>query len=79
MNKKYPKLFERGRIGGLEIENRIVKAATGTYLANPDLSVSDRMLAFYADMARGGAGLVFADNAIIMDEYHMGLGAWSDK
>jgi len=79
MNKHYPKLFERGRIGRLEIVNRIVKAATGTYLANPDMSVSDRMLSFYADMARGGAGLVFADNAIIMDEYHMGIAGFADK
>ena len=79
MNKKYPRLFERGMIGQLEVKNRIVKAATGTYLANPDLSVSDRMLRFYEDMARGGAGIVFADNAIIVDEYHMGIGGWSDK
>jgi len=79
MNKHYPKLFERGRIGGLEIENRIVKAATGTYLANPDMSVSDRMISFYADMAKGGAGLVFADNAIILDDYHMGIAGFADK
>jgi len=78
-NSNYPKLFERGRIGGLEIKNRIVKAATGTYLANPDMSVSDRMISFYADMARGGSGLVFADNAIVIDDYHMGVAGFSDK
>jgi len=79
MNKHYPKLFERGMIGKVEIENRIVKSATGTYLANPDMSVTDRMLNFYADMARGGAGLVFADNAIILDNYHMGIAGFADK
>jgi len=79
MNKHFPKLFERGMIGKLEIENRIVKSATGTYLANPDMSVTDRMLSFYADMARGGAGLVFADNAIILDNYHMGIAGFADK
>jgi len=75
----YPKLFERGKIGNVEIKNRIVKAATGTYLANPDMSVSERMLSFYADMARGGAGIVFADNATVLHEYHMGVCAAKDE
>jgi 2,4-dienoyl-CoA reductase-like NADH-dependent reductase (Old Yellow Enzyme family) len=75
----YPKLFERGKIGRLEIGNRIVKAATGTYLSNPDNSVTDRQVRFYEEVARGGAGLVFVDNATAVKEYHMGVCAASDE
>ena len=79
MNSNYPMLFERGKIGRLEIKNRIVKAATGTYLANPDMTVTDRQIKFYEEVARGGAGLVFVDNAIVTNDYHMGVTAISDK
>jgi 2,4-dienoyl-CoA reductase-like NADH-dependent reductase (Old Yellow Enzyme family) len=75
----YPKLFERGKIGRLEIGNRIVKACTGTYLSNPDNSVTDRQVRFYEEMTQGGAGLVFVDNALVLKEHHMGICAASDE
>ncbi len=79
MNTMYPKLFGRGKIGRLEINNRIVKACTGTYLSNPDNSVTDRQIRFYEEVARGGSGLVFVDNAAVLKEYHMGVNAASDE
>ncbi len=58
MNRMFPKLFERGQIGTLELPNRIIKAATHTHLATADGAVTDTMLRFYEEVARGGTGLV---------------------
>ncbi|MDR1292473.1 MAG: FAD-dependent oxidoreductase [Clostridiales Family XIII bacterium] len=75
----YPKLFERGKIGRLEIPNRIVRTAMGTYLSNPsDCSVTDRQIRCYEEAAEGGAGLIFMDNAMVVNERHMGISAASD-
>lgn len=77
-NKYYPRLFSRGKMGSLELPNRIVRAATGTYLANPDQSVTERLVRAFETAAAGGAGLVFLDNAVVLPEYHMGVSAASD-
>lgn len=47
-----------GRIGGLEIRNRILMCPMGDCLANDDGTVSDRQIAYYEARARGGAGLL---------------------
>jgi 2,4-dienoyl-CoA reductase-like NADH-dependent reductase (Old Yellow Enzyme family)/thioredoxin reductase len=60
-NSMFPKLFERGRIGKLEIDNRIIKAPTMICLANPDGSVSDILIRHYAETTRGGAGLIIVE------------------
>lgn len=79
MKKMYPKLFERGKIGRMETGNRIVKAATGMYLSNTDGSVSDRLIKFYEEIARGGAGIVFVDDGAVLKEPHMGVCIGSDE
>ena len=63
-NKYYPKLFEKGRIGNVVIKNRIVRNSMGTYLGNPDGTVTDRQIKAYAEAAEGGAGLIFMDDAV---------------
>jgi 2,4-dienoyl-CoA reductase-like NADH-dependent reductase (Old Yellow Enzyme family)/thioredoxin reductase len=65
MTTIFPRLFERGKIGRLEIGNRVVKAATYGALSNPDGSVTDRMIRFYEKVARGGTGLVIVESAWI--------------
>ena len=57
----YPELFRPGRIGALEIPNRIVFAATSSELADGDGLVGDDMVAFYAERAKGGTGLVVVE------------------
>jgi 2,4-dienoyl-CoA reductase-like NADH-dependent reductase (Old Yellow Enzyme family)/pyruvate/2-oxoglutarate dehydrogenase complex dihydrolipoamide dehydrogenase (E3) component len=61
MNKMFPRLFERGKIGGVELENRIIKAATRLALQNPDGTLNDRMTRFYEETARGGVSLVIVN------------------
>ena len=65
MNAMFPKLFERGKIGRLEIKNRVVKAPTYGALSNIDGSVTDRMIRYYEEVARGGTGLVIVESASI--------------
>jgi len=62
-NTMFPKLFERGRMGQLELDNRIVKAPAMLCLVNPDGSVSDRQIRYYTETAHGGAGLVIVEAA----------------
>jgi len=51
-------LFEPFRIKSMEIPNRFVRSATYDGLAEKDGSVSERQLALYEELARGGAGLI---------------------
>lgn len=63
MKSMFPKLFERGKIGQLEIENRIVKAPTMMCMCNADGSVTDILIRYYEETARGGCGLVIVEGA----------------
>lgn len=57
----YPKLFEPGRIGNLELKNRIVMTAMGCSLAESTGEAGARMIRYYAERARGGAGLIITE------------------
>ncbi len=58
VNPRYRKLFEPGRIGTMELKNRIVEAAMGTSLEREDGFVDDRIKDFYEERAKGGVGLI---------------------
>lgn len=51
-------LTKSGKIGQLEIKNRMVMAAMGDLIANPDCTVSDAAIAYYGARAKGGIGLI---------------------
>lgn len=57
MSTGYTNLLAPGRIGKLELKNRIILTAMGTNLAEEDGFVGDRAIAFHAERARGGAGM----------------------
>ncbi|RXZ54824.1 FAD-binding protein [Senegalimassilia faecalis] len=78
-NKFYPKTFERGYIGNLEVENRAIRMPMGTELGNPDGSPSWASLKAYAEAADGGTGIVFMDNAGVTQFHHVGLSLASDN
>ncbi len=65
MTTMFPKLCEPGFIGGVRLNNRMIKAPQHTGLPNPDGSVTDRMIRYYRDVARGGAGMVIVEYAYI--------------
>jgi len=54
----YRHLLSPGRIGPLELRNRIVLAPMGSFLAGEDGHITERHRRFYEERARGGAGLI---------------------
>jgi 2,4-dienoyl-CoA reductase-like NADH-dependent reductase (Old Yellow Enzyme family)/thioredoxin reductase len=65
MQTRFPKLFEPGLTGNVRLKNRVIKAPQHTGLANPDGSVTDRMLRYYKDVALGGVSMVIIEYAWI--------------
>jgi 2,4-dienoyl-CoA reductase (NADPH2) len=53
-----PHLFTPLRIGSMEIANRIAMAPMTVDYGNPDETPSERQIAYYAERARGGPGLI---------------------
>ena len=68
----YSKLFEPGKIGNLELKNRIVMTPMGCSLAEPSGEPGPRMIKYYADRARGGAGLIITEITRVDDETGIG-------
>lgn len=59
------KLSEPGRIGDLEIKNRIVMAPMISNLANPDGNTNENHIAYLEERAAGGAGLIITEYTYI--------------
>jgi len=78
---KFPHLMSPGKIGNLEIPNRIVSAPIGAALATSDGLVTDRMISYYAEKAKGGTGLIIVEATYIDQIVSKGeesqLGAYS--
>jgi len=58
MNKRFDHLTNPGRIGSLELKNRMVVTAMGINLAEEDGTCGERIVAFHERHAQGGAGLI---------------------
>jgi 2,4-dienoyl-CoA reductase (NADPH2) len=58
-------LLAPGRIGTLELRNRIVMSPMGDDLCNPDGTVSDAQLAYAEARARGGAAMVMLGSVAV--------------
>lgn len=69
---KYEKLFATGRIGRLELKNRIVMPAMGTSLAAASGEASDEIIAFYEERAAGGCGLIITEITRVDNETGVG-------
>jgi len=54
-------IFSPFTIGGLRLKNRILMAAMGNNFSDPQGTVSNRAIAYYAQRARGGAGLIITE------------------
>jgi len=61
-------LFEPFQLGKLEIRNRIVMPPMVTFLANESGAVTQRMIDYYTERARGGAGLIIIESAYVLEE-----------
>ncbi len=58
-------LFSPISIGPMELPNRIVMPAMGSHQGNPDGSLSDATIGYYAARAKGGAGLIIVEVAVV--------------
>jgi len=65
MEACFAHLFEPGRIGNIELANRVIKAPQATGLSNMDGSVSERLTRHYREIARGGAGMIMVGHAYV--------------
>jgi 2,4-dienoyl-CoA reductase-like NADH-dependent reductase (Old Yellow Enzyme family)/thioredoxin reductase len=67
------KLLEPGRIGKLELRNRIVMAPMGTVLGSAHGEVTGRLIHWYAERAKGGVGLVCVEDTLVTPAEEYGL------
>jgi 2,4-dienoyl-CoA reductase-like NADH-dependent reductase (Old Yellow Enzyme family)/NADPH-dependent 2,4-dienoyl-CoA reductase/sulfur reductase-like enzyme len=93
MSASFSHLLSPGRIGTLQLRNRIFMTPMGSNLADEDGFVGERIRAYYAERAKGGAALVtmgsvsigypdgssnWRQEAISDDRYLPGLTALAD-
>jgi len=57
----YDRLFSKGKIGNLEIKNRVVMMPMGTHLSSADGEITDREIAYFEERAKGGVGLIVTE------------------
>ena len=79
----YEKLFEKGKIGNVELKNRLVMTPMGTNLAELDGTVGPAMLAYFEARAKGGCGLIMPEICKVNEKTGVGMfrqiAATSDK
>ena len=59
--ESYKHLLEPGKIGTMELRNRIIMPAMGTNLNNSDCTVSDAFVAYCLRRAEGGVGMIVTE------------------
>jgi len=60
-------LFRRIKIGPVEIRNRIVMPPMVTFLASESGAVTQRMIDYYSERAKGGVGLIIVEAAYVRE------------
>lgn len=82
--KKYPHVFSPGRLGKVEVKNRIKYASTETNFNYGDGFVADKEVAYMEAQARSGAGMVTTQGAYTdprgEGQGYVGMmGIWDDR
>jgi 2,4-dienoyl-CoA reductase-like NADH-dependent reductase (Old Yellow Enzyme family) len=65
---RYPLVLSELKIGPVVLPNRVVFPAWALNYANTDGTVSEKLMKFYTDLAKGGCGLVFAGAAVVTSD-----------
>jgi len=82
MDNQYPSIFSQGRIGQMELKNRIVMPAMATGYTSEDGTVSEKWLRYLEARARGGVGLIIIEVTAISPEgrgFTNQLGIYEDR
>ena len=78
-DKIFPHLFTPGRIGNLEIKNRLVMLPMTMGYGEPDGSVGDRFITYFTERAKGGAGLIIVPFSPLYAGSHMAPGLFDAR
>ncbi|MBR2742371.1 MAG: FAD-dependent oxidoreductase [Clostridia bacterium] len=70
---KFEKLFQKGRIGKMELKNRIVMPPMGTGLNSASGEVTEHIIKYYEERAKGGCGLIITEISRVDDEWGIGM------
>ncbi|MGD2270791.1 MAG: NADH:flavin oxidoreductase [Desulfobacterales bacterium] len=76
------KLFETTQINGMTLNNRFVRSATWTGMAENDGSCTSKLVNLTADLAEGGVGLIITGHAYVHPRGQAGpwqLGIYKDE
>ncbi len=69
----YDRIFEPGKIGKVELKNRLVMTPMGTNLAELDGTPGPAMLAYFEERAKGGCGLIMPEITRVNDVHGAGM------
>ena len=67
-------LFQEGKIGTLTLKNRLVQAAMHSRFASELGEVTDRLIAYHVERARGGVGMIILENTAVDWDYGRAAG-----
>lgn len=62
---RYPHLFSPFKIGNVTIKNRIVKSPMATNYGSVTGEVTDQIIDYYVETAKGGVGLIIVENTTV--------------
>ncbi|TFB98498.1 MULTISPECIES: FAD-dependent oxidoreductase [unclassified Cryobacterium] len=62
-------VLKPGRIGTLELPNRVIMAPMGTEMGTPEGLFTAQEIAYYTERARGGTGLVMTGISAVSEDY----------
>ena len=65
---RYPTVFQPCRIGSLTLKNRLAMSQMTMNYATEDGMVTDKLIAYYRERAKGGVGLIFLEGTSFTPE-----------
>ena len=72
MEKMFPLLTKQGKMGPLELSNRIIMAPMGSLNGGVGGYVTERGLKFYGERAKGGVSMIIVECTAIDDDLSIG-------
>lgn len=72
-------IFEPIRINQLEVPNRVVRTAHGTYLSSQRYIGGENLIAYHLARGKGGVGLSILEAAEVHPSCAHGVGLWDDR
>ncbi|HEY0187898.1 MAG TPA: FAD-dependent oxidoreductase [Cellulomonas sp.] len=71
MSSTFTHVLQPGRIGSLDIPNRVVLAPMGTEMGTHEGLITEREIAYYTERAKGGTGLVMTGISAVSQDYEV--------